>query len=97
MNNTIIVNSETIESRMAEKKTGFATIDKPWQKFYRKEVMEREIPKLTAYQFLVNQNQDNLNTVAIEYYGRKIRFKNLIEKIDEAAEKLHNIGIDKGG
>ena len=80
-----------------EKKiTGYATIDKPWQKYYSKEAITASIPELTAYQYMVSQNQDNLKTKAINYYGKKINFKDFIEKIDETSRRLYNLGISEG-
>lgn len=55
--------------------TGYATIDKPWQKYYSKEAITASIPELTAYQYMVSQNQDNLKTKAINYYGKKSKFQ----------------------
>lgn len=49
--------------------TGYASIDKPWQKYYSKEAITASIPELTAYQYMVSQNQDNLKT---KYILRKI-------------------------
>ncbi len=76
--------------------TGYATIDKPWQKYYSKEAITASIPELTAYQYMVSQNQDNLKTKAINYYGKKVNFKDFIEKIDETARRLYNLGIIEG-
>ena len=76
--------------------TGYATIDKPWQKYYSREAITKEIPELTAYQYMVSQNQDNLKTKAINYYGKKVNFKDFIEKIDETARRLYNLGIIEG-
>lgn len=76
--------------------TGYASIDKPWQKYYSREAITKEIPELTAYQYMVSENQDNLNTKAIEYYGKKITYKNFIDMIDETSRRLYNLGIIEG-
>ena len=76
--------------------TGYATIDKPWQKYYTKEALTAIIPEMTAYQYMVSKNQDNLKTTAINYFGKKISFKEFIEKIDETARRLYNFGISEG-
>lgn len=73
--------------------TGYASVDKPWEKYYTKEALTAEIPSLTAYEYMVNQNIDNLSTKAISYYGKKISFKEFIDKIDETARSLYNLGI----
>lgn len=79
-----------------KKITGYASIDKPWQKYYSKEAITASIPELTAYQYMVSQNEDNLNTKAIMYYGKKISYKNYIDMIDETARRLYNLGITEG-
>lgn len=76
--------------------TGYASIDKPWQKYYSKEAITASIPELTAYQYMVSQNKDNLSTKAIMYYGKKISYKNYIDMIDETARRLYNLGVTEG-
>ena len=79
-----------------KKITGYASIDKPWQKYYSKEAITDSIPELTAYQYMVSQNKDNLSTKAIMYYGKKISYKNYIDMIDETSRRLYNLGITEG-
>ena len=79
-----------------KKITGYASIDKPWQKYYSKEAITASIPELTAYQYMVSQNEDNLSTKAIMYYGKKISYKNYIDMKDETARRLYNLGVTEG-
>ena len=79
-----------------KKITGYASIDKPWQKYYSKEAITASIPELTAYQYMISQNKDNLSTKAIMYYGKKISYKNYIDMIDETARRLYNLGVTEG-
>ena len=79
-----------------KKITGYASIDKPWQKYYSKEAITASIPELTAYQYMVSQNEDNLSTKAIMYYGKRISYKNYIDMIDETARRLYNLGVTEG-
>ena len=79
-----------------KKITGYASIDKPWQKYYSKEAITASIPELTAYQYMVSQNEDNLSTKAIMYYGKKISYKNYIDMIDETSRRLYNLGVTEG-
>ena len=95
----IDVYSEMNDSYVVDKNktvTGYASIDKPWQKYYSKEAITATIPEMTAYQYMVSKNQGNLKTIAINYFGKKISFKEFIEKIDETARRLYNFGISKG-
>ncbi len=79
-----------------KKITGYASIDKPWQKYYSKEAITASIPELTAYQYMVSQNEDNLSTKAIMYYGKRISYKNYIDMIDETSRRLYNLGVTEG-
>ena len=95
----IDIYSEMNGSYVADKDskiTGYASIDKPWQKYYSKEAITASIPELTAYQYMVSQNKDNLSTKAIMYYGKKISYKNYIDVIDETARRLYNLGVTEG-
>lgn len=95
----IDIYSEMNGSYVADKDkkiTGYASIDKPWQKYYSKEAIIDSIPELTAYQYMVSQNKDNLSTKAIMYYGKKISYKNYIDMIDETARRLYNLGVTEG-
>ena len=89
MNGSYVVNKD-------KNITGYASIDKPWQKYYSKEAITASIPELTAYQYMVSQNEDNLSTKAIMYYGKKISYKNYIDMIDETARRLYNLGVTEG-
>lgn len=52
--------------------------------------------KCSMYDHIVNINSDNLNTVAINYYGTKLKYKDLFKKIDRVAEALVAHGIAAG-
>lgn len=76
--------------------TGYASIDKPWLKYYPEDNLRFDLPKKTAYQYMYDENIDNLSNYAISYYGKKIRFKEFIELIDETARRLYNLGVING-
>ena len=86
------MNDSYVVDRNAEL-TGYASIDKPWKKYYSEEALTASIPELTAYQYMASQNKDNLNTKSIIYYGKKISYKTFINMIDETANRLYNLGI----
>ena len=48
--------------------TGKPSQDKPWLKYYSEEAIVSDVPKMKAYDYLVLNNLDNLNSVAINYY-----------------------------
>jgi len=75
---------------------GFLTIDKPWLKYYEKETMESDLPKATIYEYIKRKNSDTLDKTAIEYFGNKLTYRELIYKIDECAKSLTKLGVKEG-
>lgn len=76
--------------------TGKASIDKPWFKFYEDEYLIEPFPKMSMYRYLIECNKDNMDGIALDYYGNKITYKRLIEEIDETAKSFVALGIKSG-
>jgi long-chain acyl-CoA synthetase len=79
-----------------DKMTGIPNIDKPWLKYYSEESILSELPKMSAYEYLKFINRKNINRNALNYFGRKITFKELFENIDITANALLKYGIKNG-
>ncbi len=82
----------TTEKRL----TGYATIDKPWEKFYEGINKSTLFLNTTPYQGLIYNNHEHLSETAMEYLGQKISFGQMIKCIDCAAKSLEEYGIKKG-
>lgn len=76
--------------------TGFASLDKPWLSYHSVEGINLELPKKTVYQTLLDNNIKYLDSIAINYYGRKISYKELFEKIEITAKALTSYGLKDG-
>lgn len=76
--------------------TGYASIDKPWLKYYSEEAINLPLPYCSMYEYLYECNKDCLNNTALKYFGKKISFKELFENIDKVAVCLQAIGVRKG-
>jgi long-chain acyl-CoA synthetase len=74
----------------------YPSIDRPWEKYYSEEAIRAELPQDSAYMCIYNNNQDNLDRVAIDYYGTKNSYKNFFDNVDSIASSLQNIGIKQG-
>ena len=74
----------------------YSSIDKPWLKNYEENIILSDIPKCNTYQLLKEYNKDRLNEVALDYNVVSITYKELFEKIDEAANGLIAMGIKEG-
>lgn len=76
--------------------TGFASIDKPWLKYYSEEDLMIDIPSCKAYDFFVTNNVNNMNSIAINYFGKKVTYGQLIEKINDTTKALYHSGVREG-
>ena len=55
---------------MEEKKlTGYPSIDRPQEKFYRKQPVRDIKTEQTIYELVFNSNKDNMSAPALEYMG----------------------------
>lgn len=75
--------------------TGYASIDKPWLKYYREEAIESDIPKMSAYSYLYECNKECLSNISLSYYGKKVTFKQLFDNIEQVSKSLKSMGIKK--
>ena len=76
--------------------TGYASIDKPWLKYYPQYLIEKELPKNTMYEYILKGNNFYPNRVALNYFNNKITYSELIEKIDIVARSFLELGVKKG-
>lgn len=76
--------------------TGYPSIDRPWLKYYSEEAINAELPNETLYENLKNNNKNNLNSIALKYYGAEISYASLIHNIDRVAGALTHYGVCKG-
>lgn len=76
--------------------TGYPSIDRPWMKYYSDTAIKATIPKCTIYDAIVKANQDNLDHIALDHYGKHISYRELFHHIDEAALSLVGMGVVQG-
>lgn len=74
-------------------RTGYPSIDRPWLKYYSEEALNAVLPECTIYEYLWEKNKEHLDDVALNYYDRKITFKDLFEQIENVAKSFINIGV----
>ena len=73
--------------------TGYPSIDKPWLKYYTEDQINTEMPKMSIYRYMYEQNKKYLGRTALSYFGRKIMFNELFEKIEETSKALKAMGV----
>ena len=76
--------------------SGYATIDKPWQKYFKMDKFYDIKNDMTIYQDIVKNNANYLDTLALLYFGAKITYGELFNNIDKTAKSLEEYGIKKG-
>ena len=68
------------------KKKCYPSKDKPWLKYYKKEAVNAALPERTIWQYVHDNNKDNMNGTALNYYGNKVTYKEFFENVDKAAK-----------
>lgn len=83
---------------MAEEKklTGYPSIDKPWMKYYPPGCDKVPMPQRTIYEMLLEGNRNHSADIALNYYGRKFTYGQLLDSIDATARSYTALGVKKG-
>ncbi|MBQ9248843.1 MAG: acyl--CoA ligase [Oscillospiraceae bacterium] len=81
---------------MEKKLTGYPSIDKPWLKYYSEEAINAPLPECTIYEYLMENNRNYVDDIAILYLGRKIKYGELFHQIDRTAAAFSELGVKPG-
>ena len=76
--------------------TGYPSIDKPWLKYYSEDAVISMLPEYSMFEYIYNQNKDNLKRIAMNYYGTNITYGKMFEQIEMMASSLEAEGIKQG-
>ena len=76
--------------------TGKQSQDKPWLKYYSDEAITSDVPSMSMYQLLLENNKENLNSIAMRYFNVPITYKEYLKKIEKYAKALLQMGVKKG-
>lgn len=79
-----------------KKTTDFPSIDMPWLKYYSEEAICAPMPECTVYEYLWESNKDHLDNIALNYFGKRISFRELFSQISKTAAAFSTLGIRKG-
>lgn len=87
-----------MQEQTEKKLTGYPSIDKPWLKYYSETVDMQGVPSpdCSMIDFLRQCNADNLDFIALNYFGAKTSYKKLFETIERTAAALQKHGVRKG-
>ena len=76
--------------------TGYASIDKPWLKYYSKEQIINKMPKMSIYDYMIKNNKNHLNDIAINYFDKKITYKEFNSMIEKCSRSFLKNNIKEG-
>lgn len=82
--------------QMQQTPTGYPSIDRPWLKYYSEKDINTPLPDCTMYELIYRNNQDNLDRVAMNYYGAEITYKKFFAEISLVSGALERLGIEQG-
>lgn len=71
------------------------TDKQPWYKYYSRGG-KIEYPKLTIYELIEKTCNTYPNSYALEYYGKKITYRDFLVKIKKTASSLLELGVKEG-
>ncbi len=76
--------------------TGYPSIDKPWLKYYSEEAIKTFMPKCSVFDYVWEHNKEFPNNIALNYFGKKITYRELFENVDKTASAFLNMGVGEG-
>lgn len=74
----------------------YASQAKPWLKYYDQKFIDQTLPALSAFEYVCQRSKNHLNDTALEYYGRKLTYADLIVNVKKTAAALRGAGVKKG-
>lgn len=78
------------------KKLKLMKIKTPWKKFYSKSDLKIEVLDISIYEMLRRSSFEHLDSPALNYFGRKITYREFISLIDKCALAFRSQGIRRG-
>ena len=81
---------------MTDRQTGYSSVDKPWLKYYSKDAINAILPNCSIYEYVKENNKDKLDRFAINFFGRRITYRKLFERIEETAAAFSQAGVKSG-
>ena len=74
----------------------YASKAKPWLKYYEEKYIHQTVPECSAFELVCRNNERHLGDTALEYYGRKFSYADLIVQVKKTAAALQALGVKKG-
>lgn len=68
----------------------------PWEKFYGENYKGIEVPNMSIYEYILERNTNNMDSIAINYFNKKMTFRQMFEQIALCAKAMRSQGIRPG-
>ena len=72
------------------------TSDRVWMKYYSEKARNAQLPKMKAFDYVMECNKERLDAPALHYYGTNISFRNLCRRVDACAKAFTAWGVKQG-
>jgi long-chain acyl-CoA synthetase len=80
-----------------EELKGCPSIDKLWLKYYSNELLSNEVlPQKSIYKYLYDNNKDNFESNALNFFVRKMTYEELFSEIDKVSKAFVGMGVKPG-
>ena len=73
-----------------------ASVEKPWLKWFPEESLRAEMPRQTIYTALTHTVEKHPDSYAIYYYGTRLTYRDLLERVDRIASAFYGMGVRPG-
>ena len=70
--------------------------DRVWMKYYSEEARNVQLPRMKAFDYVLECNKNRLDAPAIHYYGTNISFRDLRRRVDACAKSFAALGVKPG-
>ena len=78
-------------------KTGYPSLDRNHEDHFKKEIIEKELPKgINIYDYILQSNKNRLNLPAINYFDNRITYREFLDNSTKVAMALAHYGVKKG-
>ena len=81
---------------MVETKKLSVSEERVWMKYYSEEARNAKLPKMKAFDYVLECNKDRLEEPALHYYGANISFHELRRRVDSCARAFAGLGVKQG-
>lgn len=88
--------SKLAKGEMQGPPVGYPSIDKTWLKYYSDINIQKEMPKMSIYDYMMKKNRSHLSDNAINYFDKSITYREFDELIDKCAKSFIKSNIKEG-